>query len=220
MARIRDVDHHLENEPMNQALLKKYGYIFASAINSLRASRTTPVENGVQLCEVKEFGPEFDGFYEDARKDYLWIMWRDQQYLNWRYSDPRGGMFRAVKAVDEDGSILGYVVSRVDRVTDYPRGYIVDWLTAPGRMDVLSLLLEKALEYFDEQGVNISVALAVKGSSAYRVLRDVGFVDSRQENYLFYNIFDESPELMEKNARLQSSEPNQLHFTYGDTDWI
>ncbi len=55
------------------------------------------------------------------------------EYLNWRYSDRRGGDYILKEAIEGERA-LGYVVLRVNGYQEkYPVGYIVDLLALPGR---------------------------------------------------------------------------------------
>ena len=83
--------------------------------------------------------------------------------MNWRFCDSRGGNY-VVKMAEENGSILGYIILRINKIReDYPIGYIVDLLTLPERLDVVSDLISNSVNYFDVNDVN-AINLFVSGS--------------------------------------------------------
>ena len=78
--------------------------------------------------------------WEAAARDFDLIAVRDQEFLNWRYCDPRAGVFIA-RALWQGGSMLGYCIMTILN----SRAYIADLLVRSGRTDVLEQLLVDAV---------------------------------------------------------------------------
>lgn len=108
----------------------------------------------IEVNEINQFKSNVEDFWDEVKDNYYWIVARTQDFLNWRYCDPRGGRYR-VTSVEENRKLIGYCVSRINNFNiEYPKGIIVDILSLPGREDVTEILLVDALNDFDSQGVN------------------------------------------------------------------
>ena len=90
--------------------------------------------------DVAEFDARVDALYELASKEFRLIVARRSAYLNWRFADPRAGTY-VIKIAEQGEQLLGYVVSRMS----HGRGYLVDLLTLPGRIDVLRSLVAASI---------------------------------------------------------------------------
>jgi predicted N-acetyltransferase YhbS len=218
MVNIRDIELHLKNSDNPDDVKKKYGYLGMSGLNlmrnKLRAKRRSGSE--FQIFEKGMFGEEIDAFWGLVKDYYNFIIERDRGYLNWRYSDKRGGDYKILQ-VNEGERLIGYIVLRVNALNrDYPKGYIVDLLTIPGRLDVANALIRNAAEFFIDEGVNIVQALAISGHPYKRLLEESGFVNGMVNYYLGYRVI--KPE--EDIKKFESSSPERLHFMFGDLDWI
>ena len=149
-AKIADVGMHLraigsENAWINQLGLQAYKtfYSLRKIISDSKSS-----QGNFQVYRIDRFDDRVDTFFKAVYNHYNFIAVKDSIYLNWRYCDPRAGDYN-IKVADDDGHFLGYVVTRVDRLKkDYLRGYIVELLCTPGRLDVAETLLKETLEDF------------------------------------------------------------------------
>jgi predicted N-acetyltransferase YhbS len=217
MIRIRDLDLHLRATKVDKRVMYKYGYIGLHALNRLGnafASRTEP--SGFEIARVEGFGEEIEPLWEEVRGHYNFVIERDADYLNWRYSDRRGGDY-VIKEAIEGERALGYVVLRVNRdQKNYPVGYIVDLLALPGRMDVAGALLRDAVGFMDALGINSVLALVFEGNPNRSLLKVFGFLDGVVRYSLGYRVYDLGDEL----RILETSPPEKLHFMWGDLDWI
>jgi hypothetical protein len=137
----------------------------------------------------------------------------NREYLNWRFCDPRAGPYRIFLAWD-DGGLVGYVVSRVNRfIEDYPIGYIVDLLALPGERGAIEFLLESALAKIDQQGINIVLSMIPKGHRYEAYYAGQGFVDSRKNLHLYTSLNQWGEEF-----KLKSLSPDEVHFNFGSID--
>ena len=68
---------------------------------------------------------------------------------------------------------------------------------------------------FEGSGVNFIQYTGVRNSTIQKTLNNYGFVDPRYKTYIFY-----SPNQNFKLESITSTSPDQLHFTYGDYDYI
>lgn len=218
MVNIRDIDLHLKNSDYPDEIKKKYGYLGISGLNSMRNKFKSKIssDSGIQISEIGRFDEKIDRFWMEVKLGYYFIIERDREYLNWRYCDKRGGDYKLLQATENE-RVTGYIVLRLNRINkEYPRGYIVDLLTLPGRLEVADALIRKAVEFFTDKGVNFVQALAINGHPYKDLLEGKGFVNGMANYYLGYRVI--KPEEAIKD--FESAPPEKLHFTFGDLDWI
>ncbi|EMR74190.1 hypothetical protein MCGE09_00063 [Thaumarchaeota archaeon SCGC AB-539-E09] len=216
--KIRDVNLHIKKKPIENAWIKKTGYSILNLINSFKLkNQSCETDCSYLLHQTRIFDVRIEYFWERLKKHYDFIVERSPTYLNWRYCYPRGGNYR-VTVVEENKSILGYSILRINNIIDdYPEGFVVDLISLPDKPGVADLLVSDALSYFDENNVNVVRAMCLKDQPFYRKFKEYGFMDIPDEIGLFYNgnklVKDGINKTKENNA-------SNLHFVYGDTDWI
>ena len=86
-----------------------------------------------------------------------------------------------------------------------------------GRLDVAEFLLRDAVNYFEEESINIVFATIVNGHPFERVLKKYGFIDSREKPFLGIN-----PENIDNDEleALMNATPDKLNYQYGEFDTI
>lgn len=140
-----------------------------------------PQEFAWSISTVNEFDENIDGFFEEAAQPFDFIVVRTKDYLNWRYCDTRGGRF-TVRLAEQDGRILGYLVLKLAD----DRGFIVDLLALPGRIDIVRSLIEDGLRIFEEADVATAYCWMISRHPYNEVLRRYGFINSRGGTGLQY----------------------------------
>ncbi len=88
---------------------------------------------------VPRFDERVDRVFDAASTQFRLMVVRRCDYLNWRYADPRAGNY-VITAAEQDGQLLGYVVSRASS----GRGLLADMLVLPDRLDILRALVAAA----------------------------------------------------------------------------
>jgi len=214
--KINDLDLHFSKNRAENRLIKKLGYTTLRNINKIKLTKRTHETGDHTIKTIDTFDDRIDAFWGSIHPHYKHIVVRNKEYLNWRYCDPRAGEYH-IKQAEADGDVLGYCVYRVNKHdSEYPRGYIMDLITAPNRIDVTASLLTSALEHLDNLDVNIIYSWAVKGHPNMDILTGHGFVDSKSPLNLSHRwVNDKSNE-----TELMASPPDQLHCQMGDVDWM
>ena len=216
--RIFDIDLQLEKMPVEGPLVKKYGYLSIEVLNKIRNVFSEKLEYPEKKVEVlSEFDEDYQEFWENIAPKYDFIVDRGSNYMNWRYLDTRAGNYIVIKAVGE--SFLGYIVLFINHVIEgYPIGYIVDILTDIGDINTAHQLIQYAVNFFIEKGVNIINCLALKNQHYTKALQVNGFVSSMIELKIFHGrhglrAYDET-----LHHKLKTSRADRVHFMYGDID--
>ena len=212
--RVEDVDLHFKRRE-DSSLLKR-GYLKAFKLRDMLKTNRLPENTDLVITNITSFDSRYTDFWNSIKDSYEFIVERNQEYLNWRYTDPRGGEY-AIKSVLEGDQVIGYIVFRINRINEeYPEGYIAEFYSLPGKPSVRDLLMSEAIHFFEEHNINIVHALAFKSSKDAAFLRSFGFISSRNENYVIINPLSFSGDLEE----LVNKHPDTLSFNYGTSDWI
>jgi hypothetical protein len=214
---IRDIDKQLKEMPMENEVIQKAGYYTSKLLNTLRhLTNSKPSTGALEVTEVDFFDERINRFWDAVSKNYDFIVSRGQNYLNWRYLDPRTGDYK-VRMILEDNQIIGYSVLRINAYRkEYPVGYIVDLLTVPNRLDAIHTLTKDAIRFFDGKDVNLVNYQVVKGHPNEKVMEGYGFLDSRI-NISMFIVMDDNSELMDT---IKNTTPDRVYFSYGDLDTL
>jgi ribosomal protein S18 acetylase RimI-like enzyme len=220
--KIGDIDLFLEKNPVKKALLRKWGFYILMFFNKIQRSisgiRKLEENNDIDVLEIREFDHRINLFLDESKKHHNLMVERDKDYLNWRYCDPRGGEYYVAVAEDKE-RILGYMVLRIkcdeDRLKENSVGYIIDLLVLPNRLDVAEKLLDKGIQFFKDNSVNLIQSLVIKNHPFEKVFRKKGFINSRINMVAIHKSL---------NGKIGISDfsiyPGEIHLQYGDTDWI
>jgi len=218
LVRILDTNLHLKMMPAEYAWLKKYGYQFLKAVNRIVNFYThQPASiSKFHIDELDRYDDRINVFWDKIKDNYNFIIVDIKKYLNWRYYDTRGGEY-IVKKVELEDAILGYAVLRINRYKkEYPVGYIVDLLTLPDHTDAANALFADAIQYFDDQSVNLVQYWVVKNHPYEKIVKRYNFLDSRLKVYASYDPLGKDGEL----DMIRRTPVHSIHFVYGYTDVI
>jgi hypothetical protein len=137
------------------------------------------------------------------------------EYLNWRYCDPNGGIFK-VRGIKKDGQPLGFCVLAInENHFGQQDGVIVDLMAV--KPDVNETLVLDAIMYFNEHRVNRIKMMNVKDHPISKILRKNGFLDVGTRSYA---AFQQINDVTENLLKMMGSSPSQLHIVYGDQDFL
>jgi hypothetical protein len=179
--------------------------------------RSPPSYQNFSISKVSSFDDRINEFWDEMKDHYNFIVQRTREYVNWRYCDPRGGDY-IIKMAEADGKILGYSVLRINSYKkDYLNGSIVDLINLPKRLDVSEGLVKDAVNFFDSNNINIIQCQIIKYHQNEAIVKKFGFVDSRFRHFMHYV---PKIEIDEELKKLQRSTANQIHYVYGDYDWL
>ena len=218
LARIIDIDLHLRSHNFSSKILLETGYRAAKSVNSIETmlSSSKKSNSKLKIVQIHRFDDRIKLFWKKIKENYLFILERSPEYLNWRYCDHRGGNY-VIRQAEEDGEIIGYIVFRVNRYEkEYPTGYVVDLCTLPNRQDCENALIAEAVGYFDDLKVNVVNYVINKGHPFESRFKRFGFLDSRSNIYVGTHFTSYSKEYDE----LDGSPPDKILLQFGDIDWI
>jgi hypothetical protein len=217
MVMIDDVDDYLVKNASHGKLIKKIGYrALQDAYKLETASLRKRSAQNVKLRQISLFDERVDEFWDRIKNSYDYILERKKEYLNWRYLDPRAGSYRVTQAETSD-KVVGYSVLRINRLQpSNPRGYIVELLAEPGRLDAVDTLLREATQYFRESGINAVYSSQFENHPYFRIYRKYGFVSYANDSLFLWLTEDIGKDII----KLRNTRVERTHFSNGDEDEI
>jgi GNAT superfamily N-acetyltransferase len=215
MIQIRDVRMHFKKRPVENNLLAIFGFSVLKLLNRIKRSlKQTEIQSEFRIENILRFDERINGFWEKIQENYQFIIEKKQEYLNWRYCDPRssnkGRYF--IKQAEKQEKILGFIVLETKEKDDYIEGYVVDLLAHSGRIDVARKLLEEACLFFQKLNINVVHYRVVQNHTYQALFRELGFIEVPSKFLMSYKMFQEK----EKIKILNESSPSQIYFNYGD----
>lgn len=215
MVKIIDIDKHLSDIEANNLLLKKIGLKSLKIFNRLGKKEYKTDNSNIILEKVSQMPVDYAVFWSKMKKNYTYTIDKDQDYVKWRYFDPRGGNYSFIEARSNDALIGFVVVSISTKNVENPSGYIVDLQTLPEYPACPYLLINYADQLFDDGDINHRSYMTVDGTKYKDVVKSFGYINIPTVNEVW---FDQRSKFDPK--LLNNSDPNQLSFQLGDTDWI
>lgn len=164
------------------------------------------------VSDVGRFDNRIDRLWEEASRDFDFLVERRKDYLNWRYADARAGTF-VMRLAEEGERVLGYAVLRVMRGS----GYVADLLVLPGRLDIAGGLIDDGLRFFREAGVERVCYWTASRHPYKAVIAARGFAYRRPRKRIMTYMPLRST--WEELAFLQAPSA-RVHFTIGDLDVV
>ncbi len=161
------------------------------------------------ITTIDRFSYHVDPLWGKTR--YSFFVYRDAQYLNWRYFDNPDKYIVLVAL--KDHACLGYIALKM--TNDNRTGLLCDFATVDDRSDVFQGLVSESENIMKKNGLENIQLRCILDTSYYRDLKTLGYFDFGPKNYqpVFINAKTELGKKIIKN-------PGKWHFTFGDTDEV
>jgi GNAT superfamily N-acetyltransferase len=201
-----------------EAFLVRAGYpllITLNKMSNLKSPHPRPVKDSA-VKEINRFDQRVNHLWNVVKDGYDWITEKSEEYLNWRYSDSRGGNYK-VWIAEEGEKLLGYVAVKVNKINPHhPIGYIMELLALENRVEVFSGLVKKVEAYLIEQDVDAIYYTVVKGHPYMSLMGRLGFIDTRRKPQLFYSVYSTSSDI----EKFVNTSPERINYQFGEFDSI
>ncbi len=179
----------------------------------LRWRSSSEVSSTIEVRDVESFDERADALWERVREEFDYAVMRNRDYLNWRYIDPRAGVYRVRAAMDGD-ELAGFMVTGANG-TDEVDAQVVDLLVLPGRNAVLRALVADAVAHARGEGAE-TVTVQMPQRHPYReAFLRAGFVKAHRVTTYGFRLRGDSP------LEFAVKDPNaRIHVAFGDGDHI
>ncbi len=174
LVRVLDAGPLVENfahSPLLASIAGAASTALRIASSPLRRTRGTVVRLGA-------FDERVDPLWERARRPTNAMIVRNHQYLNWRYCRRPDATYN-LYAVERGSELDGFLVARPTTYRGMQWGYLVDFLVPENRRDIMSSLIDAALEDFRRAGVTAVICYATDPAARSALFR-AGFFPAPQ----------------------------------------
>lgn len=127
----------------------------------------------VEVVDVGAFDQHFDDLWLKVKDRFGISIWKDSNYLNWRYASCPDRHYD-ILAAEEEGTLTGFMVL-MSAEGPSKVGRVVDFVSLPGREQAESLLVLAGLEHLREQGADMASCHVFEHSPLCQSLRRQGF---------------------------------------------
>jgi N-acetylglutamate synthase-like GNAT family acetyltransferase len=168
--------------------------------------------NAYQIKQITNFDNKYDIFWDNIKKDYLIISVKNSRFLNWRYSDKRGGDYR-IYEIFEKNNVLGFTVLEIRDNNGYKTGYILELLSLKNREDVINAVIQHLKNEMLKLDINI-LNLLTTNKKMIKLLEQFGFIKMpfTKELKAMYKFIDSDTE---KQIFL-TAQPDEIYWGYGN----
>ena len=176
--------------------------------------KITRITTKLPHCQISEFDYSFDSLWLECKSQFSVGLWKDFEYLQWRYSDTPQQKYTVVKA-SNGSKTVGFIVITCKKERNLFVGNILDVLACEPIEINTKALIRTALSLFDDAGIDIVKVLLSPVSHYWRIFRSSGFFHFFRGvcNTNVLNLGDPSDYEM-------SIICGKWHMTGGDTDFM
>ncbi len=169
------------------------------------------VPGDFSLRQIESFDERMDAFWAGACKPYRVIVARTKERLNYRFADPRAGVYRIVVAERGD-SVLGYLITASRGET----GVVADALVLPDKYDVLEALIEDAAKHLRLRGKTSLEFWRFPYHPYVATLEKAGFKEPRRTQGVNLRSLQERDD----DFSFFSDQSQPAHYAPGDSDIV
>jgi GNAT superfamily N-acetyltransferase len=219
----------LDWEPLLARVIHNRFLVSATALALRRIRRPRSRTEPLTIETVANFDQRINALWEKISRNFKIIVRRDQIYLNWRYSAVPAKKY-TIHAAVKDNKILGYTVLTQEQTRIGKLGLIVDILGYEDRWNVIGHLINRAVEFFEQQDVHGISCMMSEQHPYAPFFRRAGFITYPRRDAALYaainlpglpiderGIYSQAL-LLSQNSFLR--EKSRWFMMYGDGDWI
>ncbi len=166
----------VDNEKVMERKLKSKKYelkrLISLVLSHKRKNKLLPVA-GLKVTQIKMFDERLNNFWEKISCEHDIIVARDLKYMQWRLSNPEAKY--VIYCAEMNGEIVGYTILRCVINNGKKVGYIADVIASQDRDGVILILVNKALELFEEERVHISICNLPENHRYCELLEELGY---------------------------------------------
>jgi hypothetical protein len=158
------------------------------------------------------FDNKYDIFWDNIKEDYVFIDVKNTSFLNWRYSDKRGGNYH-IYEIAVKNNVLGFMVLQIRDDSGYKTGYILELLSLKNREDVIINLVIHLKKEMSKLDINV-INFKTTSKKMINLLEQFGFIKIpiTKEYHAMYAFIDSDAE---KQIFL-TTKPEEVYWGYGN----
>lgn len=162
-------------------LLQEIFIVFMNSLMKIVNKNYNVTGHLIDISQVDTFDHKFNLFWNEVKDKYNCIGMRDSEYMNWRYSRFSCRDYKIFIALN-NGRIVGYIVTRTNRIQNVHAGFIVDFLVLSSELGYAAgvSLVQFAFEEFKKGTTSVVCCLCLPHTEEYRLLKKIGFISLPQ----------------------------------------
>jgi len=181
-------------------------------LSVLRPGRLTE-DKGLRVVEIKGFDERFDDLWERVGPSYNIAVVRSSEYLEWRYTRCPIKDYNIFAAVAGE-RLDGYVICAFYMEEGIKKGRIVDIFVEKGNKGSAGLLINRAVDYFREEGCALAVTWGLEGSWLSPLLQKASFAVKDTPHDLITRVENDVMDID------YLRDVQNWHFNMGDSDYF
>lgn len=151
------------------------------------------------INRISSFDDSIDDFWRRIFSGYEVIVVKNKEYLNWRYVKISNKNY-VIYLAKEKEEVCGYVVIRAQKSEDLTMGCIVDIIAPLNRMDIIDQLISAAIEYFEDEKVDLIITKMIANKLYLKAFKRKGFIIKRRNCHLVMHTSSPEISIMHREA--------------------
>jgi hypothetical protein len=140
----------------------------------------------ISIARIKAFPADLDDIAAALRQLDRLTFAKDKRTLDWLYLSPHNPFDYDIVEAREHGRLIGFAIGRRMDLMGLDGYGILDLIGLPGRSEALRLLAARLVEIGLAGNAGMIATLVSRKGEAQAALRDLGFVNSRQNFSLIF----------------------------------
>ena len=129
----------------------------------------------INIVSIKKFDRDFDILFNEISKNYDIMVVRNSQYLNWKFVDKPFNNYKKFAAYDSIGNLIGYMVTKIEKIDSSKRGRIIDFLVNPDSPDVFIEMINFSCKLMRNERVEY-IQVITSSPVFAKLLKKCGFI--------------------------------------------
>lgn len=194
-----NLNNILRNYISNRLQLKLATIIGGLIINLFFRGKKSVNVNDLTINQISSFDDSIDDFWRRVSSGYEIIVVRNKEYLNWRYAKISNKNY-VIYLAKEKEEVCGYIIIRAQKSGDLTVGDIVDIIAPPNRMDVIDQLISAAIEYFEDEKVDLINTKMIANKLYLKAFKMKGFIIKPRNCHLVMHTSSPEISVMHREA--------------------
>jgi hypothetical protein len=211
LIRVKDIDRFIEKYSIDDASLLRANYSSRKLLTNFKKGNQEPKTN-CTIIDMETFDERFETLWDRITDDYNYILRRNRDYMNWRFTQNPRVKYRIKTALSKD-QVIGYVVLELDDDDGYLTGSIFDLLSLRDNIDVVLPLFEEAVNFLDSLNVDCMSLTTMQGHLYQKIAESLGFFNApyaSEVRVMFWGYNDYFYDT------ISSLRPEKIYFSYSD----
>ena len=221
MYRPLNVRHVINRYFSNRFVLRLVENLVNIALNLFYRPVKPSDKKDYSINEITFFDSRFDDFWDRISPSFDIAVIRSSKYLNNQYVNVKiPGKEYKIYAVERDRNIFGYIVLGQSETSGMKIGKILDVLAYPDHKEVINLLIQQAVDFFQKQGRDIISYTSIADKGIWKYFRKNGFIKNPFKPKKSFGLIANSSSPQTRKPLECLADPKRWYIQIGDLDYL